>query len=61
MTATGYSQLAALIFTVVALLQVARAYSGLPITIGQTSIPIWASWVAFAVAAILAALGFTAS
>jgi hypothetical protein len=46
MTAEHYSLLAALIFTLVAVLQTVRAVVNLPVTIGQTAIPIWASWVA---------------
>ncbi len=61
MTAANYSQLAAIIFTLVAILQLVRAAKGLPVTIGQTSIPIWASWIACGVAVILASLGFAAS
>jgi hypothetical protein len=61
MTATQYSLLAALIFALVAVLQFVRAVTRLPITIGQTSIPIWASWVAGGVAIILAGLGYAAS
>ena len=61
MTATQYSLLAALIFAVVAVLQVARAVLGLPVTIGQTSIPIWGSWIAGGVTFVLAWLGYSAS
>lgn len=61
MTAAQYSLLATLIFALVAVLQFIRAITGLPITIGRTSIPIWASWVACVVAIILAWLGFVAS
>jgi hypothetical protein len=61
MTATQYSLLAALIFALVAVLQIVRAVMGLPISVGQTSIPIWASWVAGGVAFILAWLGYSAS
>ena len=61
MTATQYSLLASLIFAVVAVLQIGRAVAGLPITIGRTSIPVWGSWVAGGVAAILAWLGYAAS
>ena len=46
MTATQYSLLAAFIFGLVAVLQIVRAVMGLPVSIGQTSIPIWGSWVA---------------
>lgn len=61
MTAAQYSLLATLIFALVAVLQFIRAITGLPMTIGRTSIPIWASWVACVVAIILAWLGFVAS
>jgi hypothetical protein len=62
MTAKNFSRLAALIFAVVAVLQLIRAVSGAPVTIGTTiSIPLWASWVACVVAAILAWSGFAAS
>jgi hypothetical protein len=62
MTAKNYSRLAALIFAIVAVLQLARAISGWPVTIGTTiSIPLWPSWIACGVAAVLAWLGFEAS
>jgi len=62
MTAKNFSLLAALIFAVVAVLQLIRAVSGAPVTIDTTiSIPLWASWVACVVAAILAWSGFAAS
>ena len=56
-----YSRLAALIFALVAVLQIVRAVAGLRVTIGRTSIPIWASWVAGGFAIILAWLGYAAS
>jgi hypothetical protein len=62
MTAKNYARLAALIFAIVAVLQLARAVSGLAVTVGTTiSIPLWASWIACIVAAGLAWLGFDAS
>ena len=61
MTAGSYSRLAGAIFTLVAILQLIRALAGWPITIADTMIPLWASWVACAVAAGLAWLGLTAS
>jgi hypothetical protein len=62
MAATNYARLAALIFAIVAALQLARAVSGLSVTIGaSTSIPLWASWIACIVAAGLAWLGYDAS
>ena len=61
MTASSYALLAAAIFALVAVGQVIRAIMRLPITVGRTSIPVWASWIAFVVAAILAWLGYSAS
>jgi Flp pilus assembly pilin Flp len=59
-TNTEYSLLAALVFALVGVAQIIRAITRVPITIGQTSIPIWASWVACGVAFILAWLGYLA-
>jgi hypothetical protein len=61
MTAGHFSLLAALIFTLVAALQLVRAVRRWPVTIGTTSIPLWVSWVACVVAAVLAWLGLAAS
>jgi hypothetical protein len=61
MSAAQYSLLAATVFGLVAILQIARAITSLPITVGRTSIPIWASWVAGVVAIILAWLGYAVS
>ena len=61
MSPRNYALFAALVFAFVALLQVARSVGGWPVTVGTISIPLWASWVAFIVAAILAWLGFQAS
>jgi hypothetical protein len=61
MTAAEYSLLVAIVFSLVAILQLIRAVTRLPITVGQTSIPIWASWAAGAVAIVLAWFGFLAS
>ena len=61
MTARNFAQLAAAVFTIVALVQLARLFAGWPVTIGTVSIPFWASWLACAVAALLAWLGFRAS
>ena len=62
MTTQSYSRLASLIFAVVAVLQLIRAVSGWPITVGATtSIPLWASWVACVIAGVLAWIGFEAS
>jgi hypothetical protein len=61
MTAENYSRLAGLIFAIVAALQLTRALSGWPVTVGTISIPLWASWIACVVAAVLAWLGYDAS
>ena len=62
MTAKSYCRLAALSFAVVAALQLIRAVSGWPITVGATtSIPLWASWVVGVIAGVLAWIGFDAS
>jgi len=62
MSAKDYSRLAAIIFCIVALVQLVRAVSGWPITIGAThSIPLSASWVVGVVAGVLAWLGFNAT
>jgi hypothetical protein len=61
MSATVYSWIAALIFAVIAILQLARAIMGVSITIGDLSVPLSVSWGAVAVAALLAWLGFRVS
>lgn len=60
MTARSFSVLAAVIFTIVALLQVTRVLAGWEITIGTTAVPMWPSWIAALVAGVLAWLGYTA-
>ena len=61
MTAKDYSVLAAAIFTVVAVLQLTRALLGTEVTAGSVTIPVWASWIAFLIASLLAWLGFSAA
>ena len=65
MTTLAYTRLAASIFAIIAVLQMSRAVLEWPITVemagaGPMSLPIWPSWIAFAVLALLAWLGFTA-
>jgi hypothetical protein len=60
MTAHQYSRTAAIIFAIIALLQLLRAISGFEIAIGGEIMPIWPSWIAAIVAGFLAYLGFTA-
>ena len=59
MTAINYAVLAAVIFAIVAVLQLARALLGAEVKVGSASIPLWASWIAFLVVSLLAWLGFT--
>ena len=65
MTAHGYARLAAMVFALIAGLQLTRAILGWSATVdmgsGPMAMPVWPSWIAFAVFAILAWLGFTAS
>lgn len=61
MSAISFSRLAGVIFAIVALLQLARAIFGWEIVINGMSVPVMASWIAAAVAAVLSLLGFTAS
>ena len=61
MSATSYARLAAVVFAVIAVLQLVRALTGWPISVGGTLVPVWPSWIAAIVAAGLAWLGFTAS
>jgi hypothetical protein len=60
MTAQHYSRVAAIIFAIIALLQLLRAISGFEIAVGGEIMPIWPSWFAAIVAGFLAYLGFTA-
>ena len=59
MTAMKLRRLAAVIFAIVAVLQLARALLGAEVKVGSASIPLWASWIAFLVVSLLAWLGFT--
>ena len=59
MDPVSYSRLAGAIFAIVAILQLVRALAGWPLTIGRTAIPVWASWVAFVIAGVLAWIGIT--
>ncbi len=61
MTARNFSLLAAVIFTIVALLQLSRAVAGWEVTVGTTVMPLWPSWVAAVVAGTLAWLGYNAA
>jgi protein-S-isoprenylcysteine O-methyltransferase Ste14 len=60
MTLQDYARLAAIIFSLAALAQLARAFMGVSMMAGSTVIPVWVSWIAFLVFAGLAWLGFSA-
>ena len=57
MDAKSYSRVAAIIFAIIAVLQLVRAFSGWDITLNGATIPLWASWVASVVAGALACVG----
>ena len=61
MNSTNYSLLAAVIFALIAMLQLVRAVSGWPVTVATMGVPVWASWIACGVAAVLAGFGFVAA
>ena len=61
MTAKGYSMLAACIFMLIAVLQLARALAGFDVVVGSIPIPLAVSWIACIVAGTLALVGFIAA
>jgi hypothetical protein len=61
MNAGSYARLAAVIFSIVCILQLVRAAAGWPIAIGMMEVPVWVSWIACVVAGVLAWLGLSAS
>jgi hypothetical protein len=61
MDAKSYSRIAAIIFAIIAALQLVRAGSGWEISLNGAAIPFWVSWVAYVVAGALAFVGLTAS
>ena len=60
MAASVFPKLAATLFGAVALAHVARIATGVPVTIGDASVPIVVSWVAVPVFAALSFWGFRA-
>lgn len=57
----SYLQMAGLVFALVSLAHLVRAVLSWPIVIAAWSVPIWLSWVAFAVAGLLGYWGFRLS
>lgn len=60
MTLDNFAKLAGAVFVLVALVQLVRAFTGFQMMAGTMMVPVWASWVAFLVFALLAWLAFTA-
>jgi hypothetical protein len=54
MSASTYARLGATVFALIALLQLARAIAGRPVTVGGAEMPLWPNWVAAVVGAALA-------
>lgn len=50
MQRSNYQTVSGLVFGIVALLQLFRAVRQLPVQVGMTTVPVWASWVAVIVA-----------
>ena len=53
-----YAVVSGLIFGLVALLQAARAVADLPVRVGSTDVPVFASWIAALVAGALCVWAF---
>jgi hypothetical protein len=60
MTSQGFSRLAAIIFAFGALAQLSRALMGFNMMAGSMMVPVWLSWLAALVLALLAWAGFMA-
>ena len=54
-----YAVVSGLIFGIIALLQAARAVAELPVRVGGTEIPVFASWIAAVAAAGLCVWAFS--
>lgn len=61
MEAKSYALLAAVLFAIIGLLQLARAVLGWEIELNGAIVPVWVSWIAGAVGLLLAWLGYGAS
>ena len=58
MTQRTFSLITAVLFSLIALLHVARLLRGWQVTIEGVVVPIWISWIGVAIAAYLAYQGF---
>ena len=61
MTTRTFCTLAAAIFALIALLQLIRIAMGWSVTLNGVDVPLWASWIAVAVAGALSFAGFRAA
>ena len=60
MTPRNFSLTAAIIFAVIALVQLARAVFGWEVTVDAYTVPLWCSWIAFFIAGGLSYFGWKA-
>jgi len=51
-----FTTLAVIVFSLIAVLQLIRAFAGWEVTVNGVSIPVWGSWIACVAAAVLAAM-----
>ncbi len=56
-----FCTLAAAIFALIALLQLLRVVMGCSVALNGVDVPLWASWIAVAVAGALSLIGFRAA
>ena len=61
MNSKSYFLLTAILFSIICLLQLSRIAFGWEAVIGGWSVPMWISWLAVVVTAVLAFFGFTHS
>ena len=54
----SFHRVAGSVFAVVALAHACRAFQQLPLQLGSTAIPVWASWIGALGAALMSAWGF---
>ncbi|HLF55675.1 MAG TPA: hypothetical protein VI942_02400 [Thermoanaerobaculia bacterium] len=58
MHARSYAMTSGVVFALIAVAQTLRAAQALPIQVGPFNIPVWASWIAAAVAGTLSVWAF---
>ena len=61
MERSGYRTISGMVFGLIAIVQGIRAVLQVPVQVGATAIPVWASWVAVIVAGILCVWAFRSS